>query len=197
MHRKSIILVFVSALFVFLLVGCGSPPEEQINTAKAALQAAKDAEADRYVPDKYNAAKSALDGAMTEVKKQDSKLMFKNFSQAETMLGNATNLAKEAESAAINRKQEIQQQLPQMIDDLNASIMEVKRLMKRAPRTKESLMALQSIQADVQSLENVPQQANNAMKQGDYISAYNQVSNGQSKASGLIDELNQAISRGY
>jgi hypothetical protein len=58
-------------------------------------------------------------------------------------------------------------------------------------------MALQSIQADVQSLENVPQQANNAMDQGDYITAYNQVSNGQNKANGLIDELNQAISRGY
>jgi hypothetical protein len=134
---------------------------------------------------------------MAEVKKQDSKLMFKNFDQAETMLGNSVNLAKEAQSSAISRKQEIQQQLPQMIEDLNASIMEVKQLIRRAPRTKESMMALQSIKADVQALENIPQQANSAIASGDFITAYNQVNTALSKANGLINELNQAINRGY
>jgi hypothetical protein len=134
---------------------------------------------------------------MAEVKKQDSKLMFKNFDQAETMLDNATNLAKDAESAAVARKQEIQQQLPQMLEDLNASITEVKRLLRRAPRTKESMMALQSINADVQALERIPEQANSAMANGDYITAYNQVNSGLDKANGLINELNQAINQGY
>ena len=197
MHGKRVALVLISAFIIFHLVGCGSPPQDQINTAQAALEAAKNAEADRYVPDKYGAAKNALDGAMAEVKKQDSKLMFKNFDQAATMLGNATNLAKDAESSAATRKQEIQQQLPQMIEDLNAAIMEVKRLIRRAPRTKESLMALQSIRADVQALENIPEQANSAIAGGDFITAYNQVNSALSKANGLIDELNQAINRGY
>ena len=66
MHGKRVALVLISAFIIFHLVGCGSPPQDQINTAQAALEAAKNAEADRYVPDKYGAAKNALDGAMAE-----------------------------------------------------------------------------------------------------------------------------------
>ena len=69
--------------------------------------------------------------------------------------------------------------------------------MRRAPRSKESLMALQAIQNDLDNLQNIPASANNAIQNGDYIGAYNSVKGGLDRANALINELNQAIQSGY
>ncbi|UCF64957.1 MAG: DUF4398 domain-containing protein [bacterium] len=196
--RMKVMFIFISFLILSgLLIGCGSVPQQKVDEANAALEAAKTAEADRYVPDRYNAAKGALDGAMAEVKKQDSKLMFKNFDEAEKMLDNAINLAKEAEQAAVTRKQEVSQEIPLLMEQLKDAITQVKTLMKRAPRSKESMMALQSIKNDLDNLERIPDSANAAMQSGDYMSAYNSLKGGIDRANALINELNQAIQAGY
>jgi hypothetical protein len=196
--RMRIFLLFISMLILTgLIIGCGSIPQEKVDEAKAALEAAKNAEADRYVPDKYNAAKSALDDAMAEVNEQDSKLMFKSFDDAVTMLDNSINLSKQAQQAAADRKEEVRQELPLMMEQFEDALKQVKTLMRRAPRSKESLMALQSIQNDLDNLQNIPASANNAVQNGDYIGAYNSVKGGMDKASALINELNRAIQSGY
>ncbi len=196
--RMRIFVLFISILiFTGLIIGCGSVPQEKVDEAKAALEAAKNAEADRYVPDRYNAAKSALDGAMAEVNKQDSKLMFKSFDDAVKMLDNSINLSKQAQQAAADRKEEVRQELPLLMEQLEDAIKQVKTLMRRAPRSKESLMALQSIQNDLDNLQNIPASANNAIQNGDYIGAYNSVKGGLDRANALINELNQAIQSGY
>jgi dsDNA-binding SOS-regulon protein len=196
--RTRVLFLFISLLILTgMIIGCGSVPQQKVDEANAALEAAKTAEADRYVPDRYNAAKGALDGAMAEVKKQDSKLMFKNFDEAGKMLDNAINLAKEAEQAAVARKQEVSQELPLLMEQLKDAIKQVKTLMKRAPRSKESMMALQSIKNDLDNLERIPDSANAAMQSGDYMNAYNSVKGGIDRANALINELNQAIQAGY
>jgi len=197
MRRKVLFLFFSLLILTGMIIGCGSVPQQKVDQANAALEAAKSAEADRYVPDRFNAAKGALDGAMAEVKKQDSKLMFKNFDEAEKMLDNTINLAKEAEQAAIARKQEVSQELPLLMEQLKDALAQVKKLMKRAPRSKESMMALQSIQNDLDNLERIPESANAAMQGGDYMTAYNSVKGGLDRANALINELNQAIQAGY
>ena len=53
---KTISLLVVLSV-ALLFVGCGEVPQAEIEAAKNALEAAKNAEADRYVPDRYNAAK--------------------------------------------------------------------------------------------------------------------------------------------
>jgi len=196
--RMRFFLLLISMLIVTgLIIGCGSVPQEKVNEAKAALEAAKNAEADRYVPDRYNAAKSALDGAMAEVNKQDSKLMFKSFDDAVKMLDNSIKLSQEAQQAAVDRKEELRQELPLLMEQFDDALKQVKTLMRRAPRSKESLMALQSIQNDLDNLQNIPASANNAIQNGDYIGAYNSVKGGMDKANALINELNRAIQSGY
>ena len=196
--RMRIIVLFISTLILAgLILGCGSVPQAKVDEAKAALDAAKGAEADRYVPDRYNAAKSAFDGAMTEVNQQDSKLMFKSFDEAVKMLDNSIKLSKEAQQAAIDRKEAVRQELPLLMEQFEDALKQVKTLMRRAPRSKESLMALQSIQNDLDNLETIPASANNAMQNGDYIGAYNSIKGGMDRANALIDELNRAIQSGY
>jgi hypothetical protein len=196
--RMRIFLLFISMVVLTgLIIGCGSVPQEKVDEAKAALEAAKNAEADRYVPDSYNAAKNALDGAMAEVNEQDSKLMFKSFDDAVTMLDNSINLSKQAQQAAADRKEAVRQELPLLMEQFEEALKQVKTLMRRAPRSKESLMALQSIQNDLDNLQNIPASANNAMQNGDYIGAYNSVKGGMDRANALINELNRAIQSGY
>jgi len=197
MRIKTAVLFLSLSYLILFMAGCGSAPQELIDNAKTALESAKSAEADQYVPDRYAAAKNALDGAMAEVDKQNSKFLFKNYSDAETMLNNAITLAKEAESAAIARKEEVKKELPQMIEQLENAIKEVTTLMKKAPRGKEGMMALQSIQNDVNSLEKIVPEAKSAMQNENYMSAFNKTRSGLDKANSLIKELNQAIGRAY
>jgi hypothetical protein len=113
------------------------------------------------------------------------------------MLDNSINLSKQAQQAAADRKEEVRQELPLMMEQFEDALKQVKTLMRRAPRSKESMMALQSIQSDLDNLQNIPASANNAMQNGDYIGAYNSVKGGMDKASALINELNRAIQSGY
>ena len=73
MRVKTLLYFLTMILVMFAFIGCDDVPQQEIDDANAALEAAKKAEADRYVPDKYNAAKQSLDRAMAVV--QEAKRM--------------------------------------------------------------------------------------------------------------------------
>ena len=64
MRVKTLLYFLTMILVMFAFTGCDDVPQQEIDDANAALDAAKKAEADMYVPDKYNAAKQALDNGM-------------------------------------------------------------------------------------------------------------------------------------
>ena len=70
MRVKTLLYFLTMILVIFTFMGCDDVPQPEIDDAKASLDAAKKAEADQYVPDKYNAAKQALDRAMAVVQEE-------------------------------------------------------------------------------------------------------------------------------
>jgi hypothetical protein len=105
--RVKTLLYFLSMILVmFAFVGCDDVPQQEIDDANAALDAAKTAEADKYVTDKYNAAKQALDRAMAVVQEEESA-MFSNFDEARNLLATAKTAADEAAAAAPGKKEEV------------------------------------------------------------------------------------------
>jgi len=195
--KVKVLSIVVSAIFLLgMFAGCAKVPQEVMDGAQAALQAAKAAEADRYLPEQYNAAKNALDAAMAEVEAQKSKFfLFRSYKKAGEMLAAATTAAQEAQNGVAARKEEMRKEAEALMPQVTDAIKKVQALMKKAPRGKEGKAALQAIQNDLTLVEASMEQANTSVQNGDYLTARDKARASLDKLNALIDELNQAISR--
>ena len=162
-------------------MGCDDVPQQEIDDAKSSLDAAKKAEADQYVPDKYNAAKQALDRATAVVQEEESA-MFGNFDEARTLLGTAKTAADEAAAAAPGKKEEVKQAVESALAGIPAEVETTKKMWKTAPRGKGTREALQLIKAEIERTEAMQSEVQAALDGGDYLGA-------QQKAQQIIAKL--------
>ena len=141
MRVKTFLYFFTMILLLVAFVGCDDVPQQEIDDAKAALEAAKNAEADRYVPDKFNAAKQALDRAMALVQEEESA-MFSNFDEARTLVAAAKTAADEATAAVAAKKEEVKQAAESALAAIPAEVAATEKMWRSAPRGKGSREAL-------------------------------------------------------
>ncbi len=196
--RTRIVLSLVAAVAVLALVGgCAKAPDQaRIDAVKAALQAAKTAEADRYVPQQYNAASDSLNAAMAEIEKQNSKFaLFRKYAVASRLLQAAEEKAKEAEQAAIAKKEEVKNEATGLIQQVTEAVKETKKLLAKAPRGKEGRQALELIENDINVVDNTIAEATAAMDKGDYLTARDKAKAALDKTNALTAELREVISK--
>jgi hypothetical protein len=100
-------LLFVSMISV-AMIGCAKVPEQELNAAKAAVDSARTAQADKYVPTEFAAAQDSLNAAVAEIEKQKSgNPLSTNYDKAKTMLVAATNAAQNARTKVDEEKAKI------------------------------------------------------------------------------------------
>ena len=143
-----VLSIIVLSLLIFF--GCADVPQQDIDDAQSALQAAKQAEADRYVPDMYNSAKKELDDALAMVEEEKSA-WFSNYDDAVNLLQSARSKADAAKNAVAAKKEELRQQTAALLQQIPDAISEAETLWKRAPRGKGTREPLQMIQNDIES----------------------------------------------
>jgi hypothetical protein len=130
---------------VLLVVSCGGTlSKHAIDSAEKALKAAKNAEADRYVPDKYNTAKSLFDAALAEVDKQKGRI-FSDYSKARKLFLSARDAANQAKSAAATKKKEVKQEAENLLTKIPKELQDTKRLWFKAVTGKEYDSALKLV----------------------------------------------------
>lgn len=181
MKVTKIISLLVVLSVALLFVGCGEVPQAEIDAAKSALDAAKSAEADRYVPDQYNAAKKALDNAMAVVKEEESG-MFSNYDEAVVQLQNVKSQAEKAAAAVPAKKEEIKGEIDGLLAQIPALVKETKMMWKKAPRGKGTHEPLQLIKKDIEATEASASEVTTAAEQGDLLAA-------RQKAQEIINKL--------
>ena len=71
--KKGLLKLVAFSVLVVTLASCAKAPQAEIDAANVAIEAAKTAGADRYVPESFNAASEALKTAVTAVEEQNSK----------------------------------------------------------------------------------------------------------------------------
>ena len=168
-------------LLAFALVGCDEVPHQEVDGAQAALDAAKQAEADKYVPDQYNAAKQALDKALATVKEEESA-MFSNFDEAKNQLAAATTAAESATSAVPAKKEEVKQATEALLANIPGEVKTTQDMWRRAPRGKGTREALQLIKEDIERTAASESEVTAALESGDLLTA-------QQKANAIIAKL--------
>ncbi|MBN2007897.1 hypothetical protein JW960_00980 [candidate division KSB1 bacterium] len=74
MKNPLLFRLLVIGFIIFGVAGFSKSPQEKLNFANAAIEAAKQAEADRYMADKYNAMMDSLNKANEIIKAEQARL---------------------------------------------------------------------------------------------------------------------------
>jgi len=196
MSKKYFLLTLGLVVVLSLITGCAKAPQQAIDAAKTALESAKIAEADRYLPDQYNAAKDTLDAALVEIETQNSKFALKrNYDHAQQLLTSVVNLAGKAAAEVAIKKEEVKNEVAQMVTNLTTGIEETKVLLKKAPRGKEGREVLDQMSVELTTLENSINEVNSLNEAGNYIDAKDKAAAIATKVNSIKEELQNAIAK--
>ncbi len=170
MKVKTIVTLLITLCLALAFIGCGDVPQQEIDAAKAALAAAQKAEADKYVPDLYNAAKQALDKAMAAFQEEESS-MFSGYDDVKNLLAVAKSAADKAAGAVATKKEELKQEATSLLAQIPAEVKSTMTMWQRAPRGKGTREALQQIKAEIEQADASQAEINSALENGDFITA--------------------------
>jgi hypothetical protein len=197
MNTKLFPLVVSVVIFGLVVSGCAKPPEMEIAAAKAALEEARTAEANRYAKAEYDAATNALSVADNEVANQNSKFaLLRNYKQAKELYASATTASQTAKDAAAANKEKVRNEVSGLITQIQTGIDEAKTLMTNAPKGKEGKEALEAISGDLTMVEtSLLPDVNTVMSSGDYLRARDQATSTLAKVDSIKSELQAAIDK--
>ena len=78
MKNKFLLSLSALAIALFVFSGCAKVPQAEIDNANVAIEAAKTAQADVYVPEAFAALQDSMNVAVTSIEAKKSKL-FKSY----------------------------------------------------------------------------------------------------------------------
>ncbi len=192
---KNKILMGLSAIvMIAVLVGCGKKPQVEIDTTNAAIEAAKTAEADIYLPDEFAAVQDSMNAILADIEAQEGK-MFKNYGDATENLASVQALANELTSKVDGKKEEVKAEAETLMNDIETVIAENNRLVARLPRGKEGVAVIEQIKADLSNVDASVAEAKNAYDSGAFMDAYNKLQAAKAKADELNAEMKEALTK--
>jgi hypothetical protein len=189
---KRIAVVFaVFALLVF--VSCAKPPEQEIQKANTAIEAARAAEAEEYVPDSFQAAMDSLRAAEAAKTEADGKFaLFRSYSKAKALYISAEALANQAAQDAAVEKERVKQEVTNQLAEAKAVLDTANAALAKAPKGKGSKADIELIKNDLAAAQASFDEANNDFNAGKYKVAKAKVEAAMQKARQVIDEIEQA-----
>jgi len=184
--------VLVMALVT--VVACGKPPQQEIDAAKAALDAAKSAQADKWASTDYQTAESSLSAAQLEVDAQAQK-WFKNYDKAKELMNTAKADAEKAATAAVANKETAKNEATTAIADATTALEAANTALAGAPKGKDTKADLELFKQDLEGLAATLTEAQTAMGTEDYMGAKDKANSIKEKATSISDQIAQAAAK--
>lgn len=185
---------FAVMVMIALLSSCGKVPQAQIDEANAAIEAAKAAQADVYLPADFAALQDSMRSVNAYIEGQKSKL-FKKFGPAKENLTKVVALAKTVQESAATRKEEVKKEVETLMTDIKAVVEEINKLFVRAPRGKEGKAALDQMKAEMETVNASITEAQGMYDNAAYMDALNKVKAAKETADKINGELKDAIKK--
>ncbi|MBN1199739.1 MAG: hypothetical protein JXA23_10340 [Bacteroidales bacterium] len=196
MKKRMLYFLVGIGSIMMLTTSCAKLPQEELDSANAAVEAAKSVEAHRYLAADFNALQDSLNKAMTMIETQKSKFsLFRSYKDAKALLAEVTTMADKLKEDAVVRKEEVKNEVQTTLTEVNALIAEVKTLITKAPRGKEGKAALEAIQTDLAGVEATLTEIETLVTNGDYLTAQEKVNAAKEKTTSLKTELEEAIAK--
>ena len=183
--------VFAAAIVVAVLaISCAKTPEEQIQQAGAALEAAQAAGARSYAPDAWRRANESMERLNAELSAQEEKFrLFRNFKTARTLADEALAAAEQAKSEAENKKAQLRAETAKMIADVKGSLQSARNQLSGL--TAAAALSTASLRSKLDEAERILDKAQLEMDGQRFDSAMASAS----KARDRIVEVFRAIER--
>lgn len=195
--KRNILMTGLCAVLMLVVLGaCSKVPQEQLTAAQTAIEAAKQAEAQRYMPENFNAVMDSMNSAMAEIEAQNAKFfMSRSYEKANRQLSQAMEMANNMTQETEAMKARFQSDVAELTDFLKTEIQETRDLIAQAPKGKEGKAALQAMEAELVDLENSLIQVTTLVDSGDFLAAYDKLTAGKQKVLEIQNELNVAIAK--
>jgi hypothetical protein len=161
-------------LLAFFLSGCAEMPQQALDNARAALATADSAEADRYVPELYQAAQDSFAVAQTEMETQNNMMaLSRNYVRTRKLLEATTAAATQAANAVPARKEQMQEETTRRLTDLPRTITRLNQRITQAARQRARREAANAARETMQGTDQLLANARTALADGDIATAYN------------------------
>jgi len=195
--KKGLLKLVAFSVLVVTLASCAKAPQAEIDAANVAIEAAKTAGADRYVPESFNAASEALKTAVAAVEEQNSKfVLFRNYDAAKTTLASVGTLSTKAVEETTAKKAALKAEVTQAITDLGALIVANKEMLAKAPKGKEGKAALEAIGQEIAVVETVNTEVTAGLANNeDILTLSGKIKPAVEKAKAINTELTDVIAK--
>ncbi len=168
MPRPSV-LQYTIACSVVLSAACSEPPQKEINSAQAAIDAARTAGAETYAPESFAAATTALQQSHEAVAQRDYRL-------ALTRAVDASDRAQEAARLAADGKARSRTEAEAAINATNAALLQLEARLKAADAAHVTPRELAPARGTAKDAAASLQKARTSLSVGNYKEATADVS---------------------
>jgi hypothetical protein len=192
--KNKVLMGFAAIAMVVVLVSCGKVPQAQIDATNAAIEAAKAAEANVYLPAEFAAVQDSMNAVLANIELQKGKL-FKKFGTAKVKLDEVLALANKAAAGVAAKKDEVKKEAGSLLNDIKAVIEQNTKLIPKLPRGKEGAAVIEQIKADLANVNSAVADAQGAFDKGAFMDALNKIKAAKAKADGLNAEIKEALTK--
>lgn len=192
--KNRLFLGFVVAMAV-IATSCGKMPQDDINATKAAVEAAKNAQAGVYMAPEFKALQDSLTVVMQGIEAENSKFM-KNFDALTVKLDTLKAQAEAITAAVPAKKQAVKQEAETTLASVKTAIGDTKTLLTKAPKRKVGKAALEQIGNELSVIETSVGEGETSMT-GDvnYVQVLDKLNASQKSVADLQKELSEAIAK--
>lgn len=186
---RLISVVVAGACISGLFSGCVKAPDQELAAAKAAIKAAQDVEADKYMPNNFQNVQNALSSAEAEIQIAKSKfILSRNYGRAKVLLENTTNLATQMTAEAPGAKADLIETIKERLASAQEMAKETHGDIKKVRRSKGKEVIAQ-MKTDLDAAEVALEQAVTAYDAKDYLGAKKKLGEGQKLLKKIFDAL--------
>lgn len=192
---KSFTKYVLFALFaVVLLAGCSKQPAQEINDAKAAIDAVTAEGAEKYAREDVKMLNDSLTAALDEVKLQDGKFL-KNYDAAKDMLVKVKSDAETLKVELPARKEKAMNDALAAQQEAKTAVDDAKALLQKAPKGKGSRADIEALKADVTGLEGSLSEVQTLVETEEYFDAMEKAASVKAKAQEVSVQITQAMEK--
>jgi acetyl/propionyl-CoA carboxylase alpha subunit len=196
MKKKNSGILAMVSMFIIFLAGCNQEPTIKVETASAAVEAAKTAEADKYLPSEFTALQDTLTAVLASIEEEKAKsFSSRSFKSIEEKLDAIIADAETLKSNTETRKAEVRVQVEESLAMLIKTIEQDKELISKTLKNARNKAVVEAMQNEITVIESSVAEINTLVGNGDYLTALQKVNVANGKATSLYAQLTQGTPR--
>ena len=184
----------LSMVTIFLLAGCAKQPTEEINAAKASVDAVVAEGAQKFAAEDAKKLNDSMQAAQDEIKVQDGKT-FKDYAKTKELLAKVKADAEALKVGLAAKKEEAKKNAAAAQEAAKASVADAKALLAKAPKGKGSKADIEALKADLKGIEDSMAEIKTANGSEDYNAAIEKSNAVKGKAAAISDQIKKAMEK--